>query len=185
MLASAWKSSVHHAKWGQYIPLKISALTLYPLTWRIRWAPNNASKGQMVFNWAFGELSCDPMQYQIRKRYHLKLFLFNNAFGSGLCASVTWSNIGLSDIMTTAVKTDGVGKQDSKSCPILKKIVRVGMAWDWGNNLWWVVTTMLSILTHSAHSYRQTLRNFTWFIFYSFYLKKCVPVMTYRLYCCY
>jgi hypothetical protein len=29
------------------------SLTLYMLTWRIRWAPNNASKGQMGFNSAF------------------------------------------------------------------------------------------------------------------------------------
>jgi len=29
------------------------SLTLYLLTWRIRWAPNNASKGQMEFNLAF------------------------------------------------------------------------------------------------------------------------------------
>ena len=28
-------------------------LTLIPLTWRIWWAPNNASRWQMGFNWAF------------------------------------------------------------------------------------------------------------------------------------
>jgi len=28
-------------------------LTLYLLTWRIWWVPNNASKGQMEFNLAF------------------------------------------------------------------------------------------------------------------------------------
>jgi len=27
--------------------------TLIPLTWKIWWAPNNASKWQMGFNWAF------------------------------------------------------------------------------------------------------------------------------------
>jgi len=31
----------------------IQRLTLILLTWRIRWAPNNASKWQMVFNSAF------------------------------------------------------------------------------------------------------------------------------------
>jgi len=31
----------------------VSSLTLYLLTWRIWWAPNNASKGQMGFNSAF------------------------------------------------------------------------------------------------------------------------------------
>jgi len=47
---------------GQHIPLKISAS------------------------------SCDSTQHQIRKGYHLKLFLFYNATSSGLCVSVTWSN---------------------------------------------------------------------------------------------
>jgi len=32
------------------ITLFCNTLTLYLLTWRIRWAPNNASKGQMGFN---------------------------------------------------------------------------------------------------------------------------------------
>jgi len=32
-------------------------LTLYLITWRIWWAPNNASKGQMGFNWAFKMLN--------------------------------------------------------------------------------------------------------------------------------
>ena len=33
-------------------------LTLTLLTWRIRWAPNNASRWQMGFNWAFKGLKC-------------------------------------------------------------------------------------------------------------------------------
>jgi hypothetical protein len=33
------------------------ALTLNPLTWKIRWAPNNASRWQMGFNSAFNGLS--------------------------------------------------------------------------------------------------------------------------------
>ena len=37
---------------------KIHALKLYLLTWRIWWAPNNASKGQMGFNSAFEGLNC-------------------------------------------------------------------------------------------------------------------------------
>jgi hypothetical protein len=36
-----------------YLPLAFQALTLTPLTWRIWWAPNNASKWQMGFNSAF------------------------------------------------------------------------------------------------------------------------------------
>ena len=35
-----------------------TSLTLTPLTWRIRWAPNNASRWQMGFNSAFEELKC-------------------------------------------------------------------------------------------------------------------------------
>jgi len=30
-----------------------TTLTLIPLTWRIWWAPNNASKWQMGFSWKF------------------------------------------------------------------------------------------------------------------------------------
>jgi len=33
--------------------LKFSYLTLNPLTWKIWWAPNNASRWQMGFNSAF------------------------------------------------------------------------------------------------------------------------------------
>jgi len=33
-------------------------LTLILLTWNIGWVPNNASKWQMGFNWAFKELIC-------------------------------------------------------------------------------------------------------------------------------
>jgi hypothetical protein len=34
----------------------IDSLTLYLLMWRICWAPNNASKQQVGFNWAFERL---------------------------------------------------------------------------------------------------------------------------------
>ena len=37
--------------------LLLLILTLIPLTWRIGWAPNNASKWQMVFNSAFKGLN--------------------------------------------------------------------------------------------------------------------------------
>jgi len=43
------ESSVHRTKWNV-------TLTLYLLMWRIWWASNNASKGQMGFNLAFKEL---------------------------------------------------------------------------------------------------------------------------------
>jgi hypothetical protein len=33
------------------------SLTLILLTWRIWWAPNNASRWQMGFNWVFKKLS--------------------------------------------------------------------------------------------------------------------------------
>ena len=42
-----------------------SYLTLYLLTWRVWWAPNNASKGQMGFNLAFKGL-----RYKISKYIH-------------------------------------------------------------------------------------------------------------------
>jgi len=38
-------------------------LTLYLLMWRIWWAPNNASKGQMRFNSAFKGLFYKIAQY--------------------------------------------------------------------------------------------------------------------------
>jgi len=37
----------------KYFTIAYMALTLYLLTWRIWWAPNNSSKGQMRFNSAF------------------------------------------------------------------------------------------------------------------------------------
>ena len=40
----------------QYVKLESKSLTLYLLTWRIWWAPNNARKGQMGFNSAFERL---------------------------------------------------------------------------------------------------------------------------------
>jgi len=55
MLACARMLSVRHVRWGQHIALKISAS------------------------------SCDPMQHQNQKGYHLKFLLFYNAFGCGLC----------------------------------------------------------------------------------------------------
>jgi len=39
------------------IPYIICLLTLFLLTWRIWWAPNNASRWQMGFNWVFKELT--------------------------------------------------------------------------------------------------------------------------------
>jgi hypothetical protein len=40
-------------RWIQSTPLYHVSLTLNPLTWKIWWAPNNASKWQMGFNFAF------------------------------------------------------------------------------------------------------------------------------------
>jgi len=42
-------------------------LTLIPLTWRIWWAPNNASRWQMGFNSAFKGLKCS---YKFRLHNH-------------------------------------------------------------------------------------------------------------------
>jgi len=39
------------------ITVRIMTLTLILLMWRIWWAPNNASKWQMGFNWAYKELN--------------------------------------------------------------------------------------------------------------------------------
>jgi len=40
---------------GQNEPMIVQnmKLTLSPLTWKIWWVPDNASKWQMGFNWAF------------------------------------------------------------------------------------------------------------------------------------
>ena len=42
---------------------KYRSLTLYLLTWKIGWAPNNASKVQMGFNSAFKWLSSSPCSF--------------------------------------------------------------------------------------------------------------------------
>jgi len=39
-------------------------LTLNPLTWKIWWAPNNASRWQMGFNSAFKGLKYEKRKYQ-------------------------------------------------------------------------------------------------------------------------
>ena len=46
--------------------VKKKGLTLYLLTWRIWWAPNNGSKGQMGFNSAFKGLNQNIM-FAIKK----------------------------------------------------------------------------------------------------------------------
>jgi hypothetical protein len=59
-----WSKEISGRLWGLYMQdviarppdirvLRIVLLTLIPLTWRIWWAPNNASKWQMGFNSAF------------------------------------------------------------------------------------------------------------------------------------
>ena len=45
----------------QDVDLQTGSLTLILLTWRIRWAPNNASKWQMGFNSAFKGLMIHPL----------------------------------------------------------------------------------------------------------------------------
>jgi len=51
------------------------ALTLIPLTWRIWWAPNNASRWQMGFNSAFKVLKL-PLEHIGTKPRIKKLWLF-------------------------------------------------------------------------------------------------------------
>ena len=50
MFLQVFKETIIFEKYGQMLS---SALTLNPLTWKIWWAPNNASKWQMGFNSAF------------------------------------------------------------------------------------------------------------------------------------
>jgi len=45
-----WKATKHQSS---HQAKKTDTLTLILLTWRIWWAPNNASRWQMGFNWAF------------------------------------------------------------------------------------------------------------------------------------
>jgi len=45
---------------GHQVAAKFIWLTPILLTWRIRWAPDNASGWQMGFNWALKVLSCGP-----------------------------------------------------------------------------------------------------------------------------
>jgi hypothetical protein len=52
-------------RWGAYYYSLV--LTLILLTWRIRWAPNNASKWQMGFNSAFKGLNAQPCKYDMYK----------------------------------------------------------------------------------------------------------------------
>jgi len=44
-------------------------LTLYLLTWRIWWAPNNASRWQMGFNWAFKGLILETLYLTVSRRW--------------------------------------------------------------------------------------------------------------------
>ena len=50
---SEWRKGFQECQKLQLCVKRKCPLTLYLLTWRIWWAPNNASKGQMVFNSAF------------------------------------------------------------------------------------------------------------------------------------
>ena len=56
-LTCDWATCWHSLTW-----LEVS-LTLNPLTWKIFWAPNNASKWQMGFNSAFKGLNFSPCSF--------------------------------------------------------------------------------------------------------------------------
>jgi len=60
-------------------------LTLILLTWRIWWAPNNASRWQMGFNWAFKGLNAKD---------YLRFFNFfwENVFGPFYVPIFKWTN---------------------------------------------------------------------------------------------
>ena len=59
----------------------IMLLTLTPLTWKIWWVPNNASRWQMGFNWAFKglkkelqtlkSLNCEISQYSVEYNWNV------------------------------------------------------------------------------------------------------------------
>ena len=60
--------------------LKVNDLTLILLTWRKWWAPNNASKQQMVFNSGFKELTNIP--------YHI-----TSSHPDDLCCVTVWAYV--------------------------------------------------------------------------------------------
>ena len=71
----------------QYVFQKCS-LTLILLTWRIRWAPNNASIWQMGFNWAFKGLNCKTSSDTKSHSQHAATFPVYGEPGIKFC--VTW-----------------------------------------------------------------------------------------------
>jgi len=67
-LFSSWKRHQEQMKKGHIGPLEPSGrLTLILLTWRIWWAPHNASKWQMGFNSAFKGLKGEKISYHCRE----------------------------------------------------------------------------------------------------------------------
>ena len=62
--------TLYEITWFYTWRLRTYKLTLILLTWRIWWAPNNASKWQMGFNWVFKGLN-----WYNSTTYNLKLLL--------------------------------------------------------------------------------------------------------------
>ena len=61
--------------WQIQLLCLLTWLTLILLTWRIWWACNNASKWQMVFNWAFKGLENVPIHATVKKLLKWELYL--------------------------------------------------------------------------------------------------------------
>jgi len=65
----------------------IKCLTLYLLTWRIWWAPNNASKGQMGFNLVFKVLIIIDAWC---KHADCKIFIMKLIFPNTFLVCINW-----------------------------------------------------------------------------------------------
>jgi hypothetical protein len=82
----------HRIKWDE-VTLETKRLTLILLTWRIRWAPNNASRWQMVFNSVFkGLISFQSLSFCaiMFLLYNLLPSLYLCWFAVWLCSLYCW-----------------------------------------------------------------------------------------------
>ena len=94
LIQTCRQSTLRRRRWQVFYFIHVTLLTLYLLTWRIWWAPNNASKGHMGFNSAFKGLKqvfvrsdlicCWQLSYGSTSGFHSVVWAVYRAETSGL-----------------------------------------------------------------------------------------------------